>query len=214
MWGNLFHYRWNAQLFAAPGNVVVMVNPHGSKGYGQMFCDAVTNDWGGLPYEDLKKGLSVALERYDFIDEDRLGAAGASYGGYMINWFAVHDHPFKALVNHDGIFNLPSMAYSTEELWLTEWEFNGPYHENPELYEKWSPHRLAGNFKAPMLVIHSELDYRVPINQGIETFTALQRQGVPSKWLYFSDEDHHVHKPKNARLWWATIFDWFESYLK
>lgn len=214
MWGNLYHYRWNAQMFAAPGYVVVLVNPHGSKGYGQKFCDAVTKDWGGLPYQDLMKGLDVALDKYDFIDKDRIGAAGASYGGYMINWIAGHDNPFKALVSHNGVFNLPSMAYCTEELWFTEWEFGGTYHENPELYEKWSPHKLAGNFKKPMLVIHSELDFRVPLNQGIELYTAHQRQGVPSKWLYFPDEDHFVNTPHNARMWWRTVMGWMDKYVK
>ncbi len=212
MWSNNFHYRWNSQMFAAPGHVVVMVNPHGSKGYGQKFCDAVTKDWGGLPYEDLKKGLEVAIQRFPFIDKDRLGAAGASYGGYMINWIATHDNPFKALVSHNGVFNMPSMAGSTEELWFSEWEFGGNYYEHPELYEKWSPHRRAGNMKTPMLVIHSELDYRVPLNQGMELFTALQRQGVPSKWLYFPDEDHFVSNPKNARMWWRTVLGWLDQH--
>jgi len=212
MWSNNFHYRWNSQMFAAPGNVVVLVNPHGSKGYGQKFCDAVTRDWGGLPYQDLMKGVEVALERFPFIDPDRLGAAGASYGGYMVNWIATHENPFKALVSHNGVFNMPSMAGSTEELWFSEWEFGGTYYEHPELYEKWSPHRRAGNMKTPMLVIHSELDYRVPLNQGMELFTALQRQGIPSKWLYFPDEDHFVSNPKNARMWWRTVHGWLKQY--
>ncbi|MCB1043567.1 MAG: S9 family peptidase [Acidobacteria bacterium] len=214
MWGNQFHYRWNAQMFAAPGYVAVLVNPHGSKGYGQPFCDAVSKDWGGLPYEDLMKGVDVACEQYPFIDKDRMGAAGASYGGYMVDWIAVHEHHFKALVSHNGVYNLPSMYGATEELWFPEWEFGGTYYENPELYEKWSPHRYAAGLKAPTLVVHSELDYRVPLNQGMELFTALQRQGVPSQWLYFPDEDHFVSKPKNARMWWQSIFNWFDHYLK
>ncbi len=213
MWSNIFHYRWNAQMFAAPGYVAVMVNPHGSKGYGQPFCDAVTTDWGGLPYEDLMKGFDVALQRFPYIDPDRAGAAGASYGGYMVDWIAVHDNPFKALVSHNGVYNLPSMYGATEELWFPEWEFGGTYYENPELYEKWSPHRYANKLDTPMLVIHSELDYRVPLNQGMELFTALQRQGVPSQWLYFPDEDHFVAAPKNARMWWSTVNSWFEKYL-
>lgn len=214
MWSNDFHYRWNAQMFAAPGYVAVLVNPHGSKGYGQPFCDAVSRDWGGLPYEDLMTGLKVALERFDYIDSNRIGAAGASYGGYMVNWIATREHPFKALVSHDGVYNLPSMYGTTEELWFPEWEFAGTYYENPELFEKWSPHRYAKGLHAPMLVIHSELDFRVPLNQGIELFTAHQRQGIPSRWLYFPDEDHFVSKPKNARMWWATVHGWFKQYLK
>ncbi|MDJ0839537.1 MAG: S9 family peptidase [Acidobacteriota bacterium] len=213
MWGNLWHFRWNAQMFAAEGNAVVMINPHGSKGYGQKFCDAVTRDWGGLPYQDLMKGLEVALERYPFIDGDRLSAAGASYGGYMINWIAAQEeHPFKAFVSHNGVFNMPSMAFATEELWFTEWEFGGTYMENPELYEKWSPHRLAKNFDTPMLVVHSEKDYRVPINQGIELFTAHRRQGIPTQWLYFPDEDHFVGKPHNARMWWRTVHGFINKH--
>jgi len=213
MWSNNWHYRWNAQMFAARGNAVVLINPHGSKGYGQAFCDAVTRDWGGQPFEDLMKGLEVAIARFPFIDPERVSAAGASYGGYMINWIAGQkDHPFKALVSHNGIFNLVSMAFATEELWFTEWEMGGTYTANPDLYEKWSPHRLAGNFHAPMLVIHSEKDYRVPINQGIELFTAHQRQGITSRWLYFPDEDHFVSKPKNARMWWRTVYDWIETH--
>ena len=214
MWSNQFHYRWNAQMFAAPGYVVVQVNPHGSKGYGQKFCDAVTRDWGGLPYQDLMKGVDVALERFPYIDPERIGAAGASYGGYMVNWIATHDHPFQALVSHNGVFNLPSMAGSTEELWFTEWEFGGTYYEHPELYEKWSPHRRAGNMKTPMLVIHSENDFRVPLNQGMELFSALQRLGVASQWLYFPDEDHFVSKPHNARMWWRTVHGWVDRYVK
>ncbi len=166
-----------------------------------------------MPYRDLMKGLEVALDRFSYIDKDRLAAAGASYGGYMINWIAGHDHPFKALVSHNGVYNLTSMAGTTEELWFTEWEFGGNLYDHPELYEKWSPHRLAKNFKAPMLVIHSELDYRVPLNQGIELFTAHQRQGIPSQWLYFPDEDHFVNKPKNARMWWGTLSTWVSKYI-
>lgn len=212
MWGNLFHYRWNAQMFAAPGNVVVLVNPHGSKGYGQKFCDAVSRDWGGLPYRDLMKGLDVALEKYPFIDGERLSAAGASYGGYMINWIAGQKHPFKALISHNGVFNMPSMAFATEELWFSEWEFGGTYYDNPELYEKWSPHHHVSKFSAPMLVIHSEKDFRVPINQGIELFTAHRRRGIETNWLYFPDEDHFVGKPKNARMWWRTVLGWADKH--
>lgn len=212
MWGNLFHYRWNAQMFAAPGNVVVMVNPHGSKGYGQPFCDAVSRDWGGLPYRDLMKGVNVALQEFPFIDGERMSAAGASYGGYMINWIAGQNHPFKALISHNGVFNMPSMAFATEELWFSEWEFGGTYYDNPELYEKWSPHHHVSKFSAPMLVIHSEKDFRVPINQGIELFTAHRRRGLESQWLYFPDEDHFVSKPHNARMWWRTVLNWADEH--
>ncbi len=215
MWENEFHYRWNAQMFAARGYAVVLVNPHGSKGYGQKFCDAVSGDWGGLPYQDLMKGVDEAVKRYPFIDANRIAAAGASYGGYMINWILGQpSHPFKAMVSHNGVFNLPSMGLCTEELWFSEWEFGGTYFERPELYEKWSPHRLIANFRTPTLVVHSELDYRVPLNQGIELFTALQRKGIPSKWLYFPDEDHFVSKPQNAKMWWHTVQGWIDQWLE
>jgi dipeptidyl aminopeptidase/acylaminoacyl peptidase len=213
MWSNDFHYRWNSQLFAAPGYVVVLVNPHGSKGYGQAFCDAVSKDWGGLPYSDLMRGLDAALTEFPFIDGSRLGAAGASYGGFMINWILGHTDRFSALVSHNGVFNQSSMAGATEELWFPLWEFGGSYYDHPEGYEQWSPHHFVNQFKTPTLVVHSEKDYRVPVNQGIELFTALQRRKVPSQWLYFPDEDHFVRKPLNAKLWWETVHHWFDKYL-
>ena len=213
-WGNMFHYRWNAQMFASPGYVVVMVNPRGSTGYGQKFTDEITGDWGGKVYEDLMNGLDYTLETYDFIDRDRLAAAGASYGGYMMNWFEGHTDRFKCLVNHDGVFNLTSMYLHTEELWFPEWEFKGTPWSNPEQYEKWSPHKYIPNFKTPMLVIHGELDYRVPVSEGFQVFTALQKMNVPSKLLYFPDEDHWVHKPLNSELWYKTVHEWIAEWVE
>ncbi|MBD3224766.1 MAG: prolyl oligopeptidase family serine peptidase [Caldithrix sp.] len=213
-WGDDFHYRWNYQMFASPGYVVFFINFHGSRGYGQTFTDAVTKDWGGAPYEDILKGTSYVLQNYDFIDKNRLGAAGASYGGFMINWIAGDDHPFQCLVSHDGVYEQVSMYGATEELWFPEWEFNGKPWENQSLYQKWNPANRADRFKTPMLVIHGEHDYRVPYTQGLQLFTALQRQGVPSKLLFFPDENHFVQKPQNARLWWKTVHHWFEKYLQ
>ena len=174
----------------------------------------MSQDWGGAPYEDLIKGIDYLTSTYDFIDSDRMGAAGASYGGFMINWLAGHDHPFKCFVNHDGVYDQESMYGATEELWFPEWEFGGTPWDNPEEYEKWSPSTYAKNFKTPMLVVHGENDFRVPNTQGFQVFTALQRQGVPSKLLYFPDEDHFVRKPQNAELWWKTVHEWFAEYLK
>jgi dipeptidyl aminopeptidase/acylaminoacyl peptidase len=214
-WGDDFHFRWNYQMFASPGYVVYMINFHGSRGYGQKFVDAVSKDWGGAPYEDLKIGTEYVLKNYPFIDPDRLGAAGASYGGFMIDWIAGDpDHPYKCLVSHDGVYDQVSMYGATEELWFPEWEFNGTPWDEGSLYQKWSPSSRAKNFHAPTLVIHGEQDFRVPYTQGLQFFTALQRQGIPSKLLFFPDEDHFVQKPQNARLWWKTVHEWFETYLK
>jgi len=213
MWGNDFHPRWNYQMFAAKGYVVYMINFHGSKGYGQDFTDVISGHWGDYPYEDLVKGTEYVLENYDFIDRDRLGAAGASYGGFMINWIAGHENPYKCLISHDGVYDQVSMWGATEELWFPEWEFGGKPWEEGTTFEKWSPSRLAANFKTPTLVIHGEHDYRVPYTQGLQMFSALQRQGVPSRLLYFPDEDHFVQKPQNAKLWWQTVHEWFARYL-
>ena len=213
MWGNNFHPRWNYQMFASKGYVVYMINFHGSKGYGQDFTDVISGHWGDYPYEDLVKGTEYVLENYDFIDRDRLGAAGASYGGFMINWIAGHENPYKCLISHDGVYDQVSMWGATEELWFPEWEFGGKPWEEGTTFEKWSPSRLAANFKTPTLVIHGEHDYRVPYTQGLQMFSALQRQGVPSRLLYFPDEDHFVRKPQNARLWWQTVHEWFARYL-
>ncbi len=212
-WIDEFHYRWNAQAFAAWGYVTVMVNFRGSTGYGQEFTDQITGDWGGKCYRDLIRGLDHVLENYDFIDRERLGAAGASFGGYMVNWIEGHTDRFKCLVNHDGVFNLESEYGSTEELWFPEWEFGGPPWENPTLYRLWSPHRYAVNFKTPMLIIHGRKDYRVPPEQGLMAFTTLQRMGIESRLLYFPDEGHWVLYPKNSRLWYDTIHEWFDRFL-
>jgi len=213
-WSDNFHYRWNAQMFASPGYVVAMINFHGSTGYGQSFTDSISGDWGGKPYKDIMVGLDFVLSHYDFIDKNRLGAAGASYGGYMINWIEGHTDRFSCLISHAGVFDLRSMHGATEELWFPEWEFKGTPWTSKEMYEKWSPSYYVQNFKTPCLVIHGQKDYRVPVTQGFQFFTCLQRKKVPSKMLYFPDEDHFVRKPQNTELWWKTVHEWLEQYLK
>ncbi|MEA2062435.1 MAG: S9 family peptidase [Gemmatimonadota bacterium] len=213
-WNDKFHYRWNAQMFASWGYVAVMVNPRGSTGYGQEFTDQISGDWGGKCYRDLMRGLDYVLGKYDFIDPERLGAAGASFGGYMINWIEGHSDRFKCLVNHDGVFNLESMYASTEELWFPEWEFGGTPWDNPTLYRMWSPHRYARNFKTPMLIVHGEQDFRVPPEQGLMAFTTLRRRGIQSRLLYFPDEGHWVNDPKNSSLWYKTVREWFDRFLR
>jgi dipeptidyl aminopeptidase/acylaminoacyl peptidase len=213
-WGDDYHYRWNYQMFASPGYVVFMINFHGSRGYGQKFTDAVSKDWGGAPYEDILKGTEYVLNKYDFIDKNKVGAAGASYGGFMINWIAGAEHPFACLVSHDGVYEQVSMYGATEELWFPEWEFGGKPWEKESLYQKWNPANRAANFKTPTLVIHGEHDYRVPYTQGLQMFSALQRQGVKSRLLFFPDEDHFVTKPQNAKLWWETVHGWFKEFLE
>lgn len=216
-WTDDFHYRWNHSLFAAPGYVVAAINFHGSPGYGQAFTDSISGDWGGAPFVDLVKGQQYLVENYPFIDETRIVAAGASYGGYMVNWMAGHSdefkYPFRCFVSHDGIFDTRSMYYSTEELWFKEWEFSGVPWES-DLYERWNPANFVDRFRVPMLVIHGEKDFRVPVCQGLMLFTALQRRGVESRMLYFPDENHFVQKPQNARLWWQTVLGWFAEHLK
>jgi len=213
-WRDNFHYRWNAQMFASPGYVVVMINFHGSTGYGQSFTDSITGDWGGKPFEDIMLGLDYVLSQYDFIDKNRLGAAGASYGGYMINWIEGHTDRFNCLISHAGVFDLRSMHGSTEELWFPEWEFKGTPWTSEEMYEKWSPSHYVQNFKTPCLVIHGQNDFRVPVTQGFQLFTSLQRKKIPSKMLYFPDEFHFIQKPQNAELWWKTVHEWLAKYLK
>ena len=213
-WGNEWSYRWNAELFAADGYVVVMVNPRGSTGYGQAFIDGVNKDWGGAPYVDLMDGLDYAEKTYPFIDKDRECALGASYGGYMIDWVLGHTNRFKCLVSHDGMFNTESAYGSTEELWFPEWEFGGTPWNNREGYRKWSPHLFATQFKTPTLVVHSQLDYRLDVSEGFQLFTTLQRLKIPSKMLYFPDEGHWVLKPQNSQLWYKTVDEWVDSYLK
>ena len=211
---NNFHYRWNPQTYAGQGFAVVMIDFHGSTGYGQAFTDSITGDWGGKPLEDLKLGLDAALEQYSFLDGDRVCALGASYGGYMINWIAGQwPDRFRCLVNHDGIFDNRSMYYATEELWFVEWEHGGPYFINPEGHERHNPANYVDQWQTPMLVIHGELDYRVPVTQGIMTFTALQRRGIESRFLYFPDENHWVLKPHNSMHWHEQVNAWLHKYL-
>ncbi len=210
-WTDDFHYRWNHSLFASPGYVTAAINFHGSPGYGQAFTDSISGDWGGAPFVDLVKGQQYLVENFPFIDAGRIVAAGASYGGFMINWIAGHSdefkYPFRCLVSHDGIFDSRSMYYATEELWFEEWEHGGTPWQSA-LYEKWNPANSVEKFKVPMLVVHSEKDFRVPVSQGLMLFTALQRRGIKSEMLYFPDENHFVQKPQNARLWWRTVFAW------
>jgi dipeptidyl aminopeptidase/acylaminoacyl peptidase len=211
-WGNDWTYRWNAELFAANGYVVVMINFHGSTGYGQKFTDSISGDWGGKPYVDLMKGLDYVEKTYPFIDKTREAALGASYGGYMANWILGHTDRFKCIVSHDGIFNAESGYGTSEELWFPEWEFKGPPWKNRELYKKWSPHLFADKFKTPTLVVHGQLDYRLDVSQGFDLFTTLQRLKVPSKMLYFPDEGHWVLKPQNSQLWYKTVNDWVDQW--
>ncbi len=213
-WGNSWTYRWNAELFAANGYVVVMINFHGSTGYAQKFTDAIQGDWGGKPYVDLMKGLDYVEKTYPFIDKNREAALGASYGGYMANWLLGHTDRFKCIVSHDGMFNTESAFGTTEELWFAEWEFKGPPWKNRELYRKWSPHLFAEKFKTPTLVVHGQLDYRLDVSEGFQLFTTLQRLKVPSKMLYFPDEGHWVLKPQNSRLWYKTVNEWVDQWCR
>jgi dipeptidyl aminopeptidase/acylaminoacyl peptidase len=213
--GNDFHYRWNPQAYTGAGYAVVMVDFHGSTGYGQAFTDSIRGDWGGKPLVDLQKGLAAAIERYPFLDGDRVGALGASFGGFMVNWIAGSwPDRFKCLVNHDGNLDERTAYYDTEELWFPEWDHEGTPWTNPEGYEKHNPVAHVGNWKTPMLVVHGALDYRVVDTQGISTFTALQRLGIPSKLLYFPDENHWVLKPHNSIQWHDTVIDWLDQWLK
>ncbi len=213
-WGDDWSYRWNPELFAANGYVVIMINFHGSTGYGQKFIDSINGDWGGAPFEDLMKGLDYAEKTYPFIDKDRECALGASFGGYMANWILGHTDRFKCIVSHDGTFNNESDWGTTEELWFNNWEFRGPLYDNRELYRKWSPHLAAKNFKTPTLVIHGQLDYRLDVSEGLQLFTTLQMLGVPSKMLYFPDEGHWVLKLQNSQLWYKTVNDWVDQWAK
>lgn len=213
--GNHFHYRWNPQAYTGAGYAAVMVDFHGSTGYGQAFTDSISNDWGGKPLEDLKKGLAAALDKYEWMDGRRVSALGASYGGYMINWIAGNwPNRFRCLVNHDGNLDERFAYFATEELWFPEWEHKGTPWDNPEGYEKHNPLNYVKNWKTPMLVIHSAHDYRVVDTEGLSTFTALQRRGIPSKLLYFPDESHWVQKPANSILWHDTVIDWLDQWAK
>ena len=240
-WGDAWSYRWNPELMAASGYVVVMVNPRGSTGYGQVFIDGVNGDWGGKAYVDLMKGLDYAEEHYPFIDKTRECALGGSYGGYMADWMLTHTDRFACIVTHDGMFNPQSAYGSTEELWFNEWEFREPdgvvmskghavkqagdsgpaqpwnYFDKPvaqDPFRKWSPMLSIGNAKTPTLVIHSQRDYRLDVSEGFQLFTALQRLNVPSKMLYFPDEGHWVLKPQNSKLWYETVGDWCDRWTR
>ena len=213
-WGDDWSYRWNPELFAANGYVVIMINFHGSTGYGQKFIDAINGDWGGAPFHDLMLGLDYAEKTYPSVDKDRECALGASYGGYAINWIEGHTTRFKCLVSHDGMFNAESAYGTTEELWFNEWEFKGTPWTNREMYHKWSPHLSATNFKTPILVVHGQLDYRLDVSEGFQLFTTVQRLKILSKMLYFPDEGHWVLKPQNSRLWYQTVNDWVDQWTK
>ncbi len=213
--GNMFHYRWNPQAYAGAGYAAVMVDFHGSTGYGQAFCDSIRGDWGGKPLEDLQKGLAAALERYPWMDGERVGALGASFGGYMINWIEGNwPDRFRCLVNHDGNLDERMAYFDTEELWFPEWNHLGTPWDNSQGYEKHNPVNFVKNWKTPMLVIHGALDFRVADTQGLGTFNALQRRGIPSKLLYFPDENHWVQKPANSILWHQTVINWLDQWLK
>ncbi|WP_147653943.1 alpha/beta hydrolase family protein [Vulcaniibacterium gelatinicum] len=212
--GDGWSYRWNPQTYAGQGWAVVMIDFHGSTGYGQAFTDAISQHWGDRPLEDLQKGWAAALAKYPFLDGERACALGASYGGYMVNWIAGNwNEPWKCLVNHNGVFDTRSMGLVTEELWFTEWEFGGTVHDVPENYERFNPARHIHKWRVPMLVVAGQNDFRVPIDQSLSTFTALQRRGIPSQLLYFPDENHWVLKPQNSVLWHDTVNAWLHRYL-
>jgi dipeptidyl aminopeptidase/acylaminoacyl peptidase len=212
--GNGWSYRWNPQTYAGQGYAVVMIDFHGSTGYGQAFTDAISQHWGDRPLEDLQKGWAAAQQKYAFLDGGKACALGASYGGYMINWIAGNwNEPWKCLVNHDGVFDIRSMGYVTEELWFTEWENGGTPFDKPENYEKFNPVNHVAKWRVPMLVVQGEKDYRVPVDQGLSTFTALQRKGIESKLLYFPDENHWVLKPQNSILWHDTVNAWLKQHI-
>jgi dipeptidyl aminopeptidase/acylaminoacyl peptidase len=212
---NTWHWRWNAQSLAGAGYAVVMIDFHGSTGYGQAFTDSISGDWGGKPLEDLQLGLAAALKQYPWLDGDHMCALGGSYGGYMVNWIAGQwPDRFKCLVTHDGIFDNRTMYYSTEELWFPEWENGGPEYANPAAYAKHNPIDHVGEWKTPTLVIHGQLDYRVPYVQGLSVYTALQRRGIPSELLYFPDENHWVLKPANSVQWYDTVIGWLNRWTR
>lgn len=212
--GNGWSYRWNPQTYAGQGYAVVMIDFHGSTGYGQAFTDAISQHWGDRPLEDLQKGWAAAQQKYGFLDGNRACALGASYGGFMVNWIAGNwSQPWKCLVNHDGVFDQRMMGYSTEELWFTEWEQGGTPYDVPKNYEKFNPVNHVQDWKVPMLVVHGQLDYRIPVEQGLAAFTALQRKGIASKFLYFPDENHWVLKPQNSVLWHDTVNGWLKQHI-
>ena len=216
-WNDNWGYRWNPQVWANDGYVVFMPNPRGSTGYGQQFLNEISGDWGGKVFEDISNGVAMAAA-LPYVDKNRIGAAGASYGGYMINWIEGHNDDarfrYKVLVSHDGVYNLTAMYGATEELWFPEWEFKGTPWTNPAMYDRWSPHKFVQNFKTPILVITNDLDFRVPVTEGLQMFTAAQRMGVESKLVDFSDEGHWVLKPGNSAFWYNTVLDWLNKHLK
>ncbi len=211
--GNMFNSRWNAQLWAAQGYGVVMIDFHGSTGYGRAFTDSIARDWGGKPLEDLKKGMAFVTEQQPWLDKDNACALGASYGGFMMNWIAGHwTDGFKCLVNHAGLFDMPSFYGSTEELWFPEHDMGGPVWDKAADYQKFNPAAFVDNWKTPMLVIHGLKDYRVPYAQGLGAFTTLQRKAIPSRLVIFPDENHWILKPANAERWYNEIFSWMKQH--
>jgi len=216
-WGDSWGYRWNPQIFANQGYVVFMPNPRGSTGYGQKFVNDISGDWGGKAFVDIQNGVAEVIKQ-PYIDRTRIGAAGASYGGYMVDWLLGHNtdprFKYKAFVSHAGVYNLESMAGATEELWFVNWEFKGMPWENPVYYNRWSPNRFAKNFATPTLVTCGELDFRVPVDQSFQLYTTLQLKGVPSKLIVFPDEGHWILKPQNSEFWYSNVMDWFGKYLK
>ena len=210
---NMWNARWNVGAMAARGFGVLAVNYHGSSGFGQKFCDSIRRDWGGAPYEDIMLGLDFILKAYPYLDTTRVAAAGGSYGGYMVNWINGHTDRFKCLIYHAGPFSLKNMFFHTEELFFSQWEFGLPW-ETPEVYDKNSPDNFVQNWKTPCLVIHGGKDFRVCETEGIATFTALQRKGIPSQFLYFPDENHWILKPLNSLKWYNSFFAWLDIYLK
>ncbi len=210
---NEWHWRWNAQNFAGAGFAALLIDFHGSTGYGQAFTDAINQDWGGKPLEDIQKGVSAALSKYKFLDPQRMCALGGSYGGYLVNWIAgAMPDRFKCLVSHSGVFDNRSMYYSTEELWFPEWEFGGPEFSNPQGYSKYNPVEHVKDWKTPLLVIHGQRDFRVPYTQGLSAFTAAQRRGISSEWLFFPDENHWILKPANSMQWYEVVIDWLNRW--
>jgi dipeptidyl aminopeptidase/acylaminoacyl peptidase len=212
--GDHWHYRWNAQSYAGHGYAAVFIDFHGSTGYGQAFTDSISGDWGGAPYEDLMLGLDAAIAKYSWLDGSRVAALGASYGGYMINYINGKTDRFKALVCHDGLFDLRFAYYDTEEVWFPEWEHHGTPYDKPAEYAKWSPVELVKNWKTPELVIHGGLDYRIPESHGMAAFTALQRKNIPSRFIELPDENHWVLKPQNSKLWHDEVMAWLDRFLK
>jgi dipeptidyl aminopeptidase/acylaminoacyl peptidase len=216
-WNDNWGYRWNPQVFANAGYVVFAPNPRGSTGYGQQFVNEISGDWGGKAFIDIKNGVAQTAA-LPYVDKTKIGGAGASYGGYMIDWIEGHNNDprfqFKVLVSHDGVYNLTAMYGATEELWFPEWEFKGTPWTNKAMYERWSPHNFVQDFKTPILIITNELDYRVPVTEGLQMYSAVQRMGVESKLLVFPDEGHWVGKPQNSELWYKTVLGWLDKHLK